>query len=268
MSPDRIRAIVRKDWAELARERGLILTTVSVPLLLVAIFLFVSAFVPTLEDLARDPDLEPLIERSLANEPELAAHGMAIAAQVLLARQAVLLLLVIPVFATMSVASHAIVGEKRARTLEPVLATPVTTLELLTAKSLAAGIPGIALAYACFVFVALALPLLTSLEVARAVATPTTLAIAILGTPAVGLLGLSLAVAASTRAQDARSAQQIGIVVILPLVGLLVSQIRGFFELTATMAVAGAGVAFALAGLVLKAGVTLFDRETILTRWR
>lgn len=268
MSLERVRAIVWKDWTELVRERGLIATTVSVPLLIVAIFLFISAFVPALEELARDPDLAPLVERSLATEPDLAAMGVAAAAQVLLARQAVLLLLVIPVFATMSVASHAVVGEKRARTLEPVLATPVTTLELLIAKVLAAGIPGIVIAWTCFALVAVALPLLTSLDVARAVATPTTLVVAILGTPAVGLLGLSLAVAASTRAQDARSAQQIGIVVILPLVGLLVSQVRGLFELTPTLATLGAAVGFVLAGLVLRAGVTLFERETILTRWR
>jgi len=268
VNPERIRAVVWKDWSELARERALVVTTVAVPRLLVGIFLFIAAFVPALEDLTRDPDLAPLLERALRDDPGLAALGIADAAQVLLTRQAVVLLLVIPVFTTMSVASHAIVGEKRARTLEPVLATPVTTMEILAAKTLAAGIPGILLAWGCCALAGLGLFLLASGDVVRAVATPTTLILVVLGTPAVGLLGLSLAVAASTRARDARSAQQVGVVVILPIVGLLVGQVRGVYALTPAAAALGAVGALVLAGLVLKAGVGLFDRETILTRWR
>ena len=35
----------------------------------------------------------------------------------------------------MSVAAYAVIGEKQARTLEPLLATPLTTFELLAAKA-------------------------------------------------------------------------------------------------------------------------------------
>ena len=41
----------------------------------------------------------------------------------------------------MSVASDSIIGEKQARTLEPLLATPITTFELLAAKILGALLP-------------------------------------------------------------------------------------------------------------------------------
>src|SRR5205814_778348 len=50
----------------------------------------------------------------------------------------------------MSVAAYAVVGEKQARTLEPLLATPITTFELLAAKVLGALVPGIVLAITCF----------------------------------------------------------------------------------------------------------------------
>ena len=50
----------------------------------------------------------------------------------------------------MSVAAHSVIGEKQARTLEPLLATPVTTFELLAAKVIGAALPGIALMAACF----------------------------------------------------------------------------------------------------------------------
>ena len=45
----------------------------------------------------------------------------------------------------MALAAHAIVGEKQARTLEPLLATPLTTLELLMAKVLGALLPTLAI---------------------------------------------------------------------------------------------------------------------------
>ena len=50
----------------------------------------------------------------------------------------------------MSVAAYAVVGEKQARTLEPLLATPITTFELLAAKVLGALVPGIVLVTICF----------------------------------------------------------------------------------------------------------------------
>ena len=43
----------------------------------------------------------------------------------------------------MSVAAYSVIGEKQARTLEPLLATPITTFELLAAKVLGALLPAL-----------------------------------------------------------------------------------------------------------------------------
>ena len=51
--------------------------------------------------------------------------------QLFLFQQFLMLFLLTPITGAMALAAHAIVGEKQARTLEPLLATPVTTLELL-----------------------------------------------------------------------------------------------------------------------------------------
>ena len=86
--------------------------------------------------------------------------------------------------------------------------------------------------------------------------------------PLAALAALQLAVAVSSRANDARSAQQIGALVIFPIAALLVLQLTGSFQLTvpviAFMALALAGVNVGL-GLL---GIALFDRESILTRWK
>ena len=53
-----------------------------------------------------------------------------------------MLLVLTPVAGAMSVAAYSVIGEKQARTLEPLLATPITTFELLAAKVLGAFLPG------------------------------------------------------------------------------------------------------------------------------
>jgi ABC-2 type transport system permease protein len=86
--------------------------------------------------------------------------------------------------------------------------------------------------------------------------------------PAVGLASVVAGVLVSARVNDPRVAQQIGGVIIVPIVGLVLIQATG------TLLVGPAGyVLMTIIVLVislegLRVGVRLFDREAILTRWR
>ena len=71
-----------------------------------------------------------------------------------------------------------------------------------------------------------------------------------------------------SRVNDARSAQQIGALVILPISGLLVAQITGNVVMTPSVIGAIAVVLLALNAVLLRVGIALFDRESILTRWK
>src|SRR5439155_18935283 len=62
--------------------------------------------------------------------------------------QFVLLYLLLPITGAMALAAHSIVGEKQARTLEPLLATPISTLDLLIAKVLGALLPSLVISIA------------------------------------------------------------------------------------------------------------------------
>jgi ABC-2 type transport system permease protein len=98
--------------------------------------------------------------------------------------------------------------------------------------------------------------------------TPSSLAVVGLLGPLASLTGLQMAVCISSRVNDARTAQQIGAMLILPIVGLLVAQVMGSLVLTLPVTLFIAlGLAAANAGLAW-IGVALFDRESILTRWR
>ena len=95
-----------------------------------------------------------------------------------------------------------------------------------------------------------------------------TLGIVLLVGPLAATVALLLAICVSSRVNDARTAQQLVIVVILPIPALLLGQLYGGLQLTGTVIL---WIAFGL--LLVNIGlmwfaVRLFDRETILTRWK
>ncbi|MGH7572664.1 MAG: ABC transporter permease subunit [Gemmatimonadota bacterium] len=265
MNAGRIRAVVLKDWSELVQERTLMATSVGVPLLLVAIYLALALYAPRMNDLEL-----PSIDRPVAEAltPVVEALGRGDRLRVLLLRQMLLMLLVIPELATMAIATYSVIGEKRARSLEPLLATPITTAELLAAKSLVAGVPGIGITWMAFGLAAAVLAASLPPAALGLVFDPASLLLVLVIAPLVALLGLLLGVIASARTSDPRTAQQIGVVVILPLIAVLVLQLEGLFLLTPDRILAGALALLVVDLLVLAAGVRIFRRETILTRWK
>ena len=72
----------------------------------------------------------------------------------------------------------------------------------------------------------------------------------------------------SARVNDPRVAQQIGGVIIIPIVGVVLIQATGMAIVGASGYAAMAVVVFIVSLVGLRVGVRLFDREAILTRWR
>jgi ABC-2 type transport system permease protein len=97
---------------------------------------------------------------------------------------------------------------------------------------------------------------------------PRSLGVVFLLGPLAALAALQMAVCVSSRVNDARTAQQIGVTVILPIVGLFIGQIAGVFTLTAQV-IGLISLALVALNLVLMiVAIRIFDRETILTRWK
>jgi len=168
----------------------------------------------------------------------------------------------------MALAAHAIVGEKQARTLEPLLATPMTTYELLTAKVVGALAPTLAISLAGLAIYFAGILLFAAPGVAASMASARTFALILLVAPAAALVSLQAAILISSRVNDARTAQQFGVLIILPLTGILVAQFTGTIWLSAgTLALLGIGL-LSFWILLTVISVALFDRESILTRWK
>jgi ABC-2 type transport system permease protein len=126
----------------------------------------------------------------------------------------------------------------------------------------------VALGSACFGIYLLGIAVFAHAGVVWALLTPRPLGIVLVLGPLATLAALQLAVCVSSRVNDPRSAQQIGALVILPIAGLLVAQITGSFQLTVLRIMLVALVLTMVNVVLLRIGVALFDRESILTRWK
>ena len=262
----RVRALLAKEFIDLRRNRAALLPIALIMTLSLAVPFGITIGVPLIsgQALSDDPDLAR-VSAAVGPHDELSRDGVI---ELFLFEQFLLLFLLTPVTGAMALAAHAIVGEKQARTLEPLLATPVTTGELLVAKVLGAFGPTLLISFAGLALYFAGIALLADSGVLQAMLTMrTAILVAVVG-PAAALVSLQSAIVISSRVNDARTAQQFGVLIILPLTALLVAQFVGTVWLAAA---ALAWIGLGLIGmwmLLLVASVALFERESILTRWR
>ena len=265
----RVLALLGKELADLRQNPAVFLPAILTGFLSILLPFVVTIVVPHLagERLSDSSDFDIAVEM-FRNEPSMRALDPEGTIQAWIFQQFLVLLVLTPVAGSMSVAAYSVIGEKQARTLEPLLATPLTTFELLAAKVLGSLLPALMLTLGCFGVYVGGVALFAQPGVFLALLTPTSLAIVFVLGPLAALAALQLAVCVSSRVNDARSAQQIGALIILPIAALLVLQLTGSFLLTIPVI---AFIALALAGVnagLMLLGIALFDRESILTRWK
>jgi ABC-2 type transport system permease protein len=265
----RVAALLAKELADLRQNPAVFAPAALTGFMSMLLPFFVAIVIPyvTGERLSDSNDLEAGLElyRMQPGARELEPEA---AAQAWIFQQFLVLLVLTPVAGAMSVAAYSVIGEKQARTLEPLLATPITTLELLAAKVLGALIPAVGLTLLCFSIYVFGVAAVARPGVFWILLAPRSLGVLFVLGPLAALAALQLAVCVSSRVNDARSAQQIGALVILPIAALLVAQLFGAVLLTLPVIAIIALVLLALNALLMWVGTVLFDRESILTRWR
>jgi ABC-2 type transport system permease protein len=265
----RVTALLHKEMLELRGNPGVFVPAILTGIMALALPFVVAIVIPVMtgDPLTSGAGDEFALEIRTAH-PEwsrLDADGVV---QAWLFRQFLILLALSPIAAAMSVAAWTIVGEKQARTLEPLLATPLTTFELLAAKTLSALLPALVLSVAMFAVYVTGVGMLASHGVAATLLGAEPLATMFVVGPLAALAALQLAVCMSSRASDPRSAQQMGALIILPLAALLVLQLMGAVSIDVTALLGIAALLIVINAILAAVAVRVFDRETILTRWR
>lgn len=251
-----------KELREIVRNRLLLVSVVFPPVLFA--LLPVGMLFAARADPMGPEELAPIARL----QPELAMLDPVTATQLVLVGQFALFFLMIPAMLPMVIASFSIIGEKQARSLEPLLATPISIWDLLVGKSLAAVLPAVAATWLGYL-IALAGILTLGTEVtARAFLSPTWLLSMVLLAPLLSVGAVGLAVIISSRVNDTRVAQQATGLLVLPLVALFVGQFAGVVLLSTNFVLVAAAVLVLLDAAIMSIAVRLFRREKILTEWR
>jgi ABC-2 type transport system permease protein len=264
---NRIRTIVDKEWAEVFKNRLVLFTVGFLPLIFTVMplgILYATRGAMSDGSAAGDvSDLPPAIIAACGPVTPFECF------QIYLMNQMLVLFMLMPLIIPISIAAYSIVGEKTTRSLEPLLATPITTVELLTGKALAAVIPAILATWGGFLVFVLGVPLVGGGAAAlRAVLNPVWLLAVFVAGPLMAVIAVNFAVIISSRTSDPRVAEQLSAVLVVPLIVMIFGQIAGFITLNLTFMLAAIAVLAVAAVALIYLGVRFFERETILTKWK
>jgi ABC-2 type transport system permease protein len=265
---DKIRTIIRKEWLEVFQNRLVIFTVIFLPLVMTAIPLGI---------LYGMKEATPASVTSVSSDQlpqEMAALcpselGSGDCLKLFMVNEFMILFMIVPVAIPGAIAGYSVVGEKTTRSLEPLLATPITTVELLIGKCLAAVIPAVLATFAGFGIFALGswLILANPMLVSALLDARWLLAIFIVG-PLLAILAVTFALMVSSRVNDPRVAEQVSMVIIVPVLAGFFGQLSGLFILNREIISVTALIMLFLDGLMFYLATQVFQRESILTRWR
>jgi ABC-2 type transport system permease protein len=261
---DRIRTIIDKEWSEVFKHRIVLFTITLLPAIFTILPLVILFFTRSSGSMSGDlADMPAQFSQVCGN---MASQDCI---QVYLINQFLLLYMILPLMIPITIAAYSIVGEKTTRSLEPLLATPITTIELLVGKILAAVIPAILATWGCFAIFLLVMPVAgASTAVQRYVFGPTwLLAVAVIG-PLMSVMAVILAVIVSSRVNDPRVAEQISAILIVPVMVIFFGQLAGFILINLQLILISIVVLILVDIAALYLGTSLFQRENILTRWK
>lgn len=265
-----VRALAEKDLLVVRRSKMILLPMLLVPLLLLVVVpgaLIVGAQVLPAQGASGD------LEEMLAHlPPELRAHFHGYTqAQMAVAYLAgymwAPLFLIVPLLVSTGVAADSFAGERERKTLEALLHTPLSDLELFAGKVAAAWVTAMAVALGGFVLYALTVNL-AGWPVMGRVFFPNATWLLLVGwvSPAVALLGLGVVVILSARVRTAHEAFQAGGLVVIPVVVLLLGQISGVLFFGPALALGLGAALWGIALLVLRMGFRRFRRTELISR--
>ncbi|MGQ0507400.1 MAG: ABC transporter permease subunit [Myxococcaceae bacterium] len=259
----RVMAVFWKDSLDLLKNRGMLLSLFALPLVLVLVpVLIIKGYLANPDD----GNLRALAQAYESNLPRGVDPIRFLIDKTL--AEWFGLFLIMPVFVPVLISAHSIAGEKERRTIEPLLASPISSAELVAGKSLAALVPSVGITFVAFVIFCVLIDW-TVWPYAHELVLPNTLWMfgVFVIAPLFAFFGNGVAVLVSARAADVRLAQQISGLVTLPILGLVGGQVAGVLRASTTYyALQGAAVLI-LDLILISVSVRLLDRERLISRW-
>ncbi|RFU70051.1 hypothetical protein D0469_07650 [Peribacillus saganii] len=165
---------------------------------------------------------------------------------------------------SMVTSSNSFAGEKERKTLESLLFSPLSVKDLFIGKVLASLIPTLLIVFSSFLLNFIVINLITYPFFKQILFLNTTWLILIFWViPALVLFNILLNVLVSSKVKSFQEAQQFGGIMILPIVGILISQVTGLFFLSPFILLLIGGGFLLGNALLLKIITKLNDRNSL-----
>jgi ABC-2 type transport system permease protein len=264
--------VFKKDWREIRRNWQVIMPIVVVPLVISVFLPVILTVVPSLSGTQAGglTGFENLI-KSLPRNVQDQIAGMT-EQQEMIYIMAIYFFapffLIIPLMASSVIASDSFAGEKERKTVEALLATPISDGELFLGKMLVSFIPSMIVTIISFavyttVFDMMAYGIFNGMLLLPNI----DWILLIFGlAPTVALASIGLTVMISARVKGFREAQQISVILLIPILALVFGQATGAIIFGPIVILALIGVFALIDFAVFRAGVKLFKREEILSK--
>jgi len=264
--------VFRKDWREISRNWQILFPVLFVPFMFSIVLPLIVVLMPGLATVPGSSlnNTEAIIA-NLPTQVKEELEGMT-AQQVLLSVMTLYyfapFFLIIPVMASSVIASDSFAGEKERKTIEALLATPITDSELLLGKVLVSFIPSIAVTLISFLVYSTVVDIVSVILLHGKILLPNIVWIMlILGlAPTIALVGIGLTVIVSARVKGFKEAQQISGLLLIPILMLVFGQMAGVVVFGSVVVAGLIGLLAIVDLVVFRMGVRLFRREEILSR--
>ncbi len=261
-----------KDWREIRRNWQIILPIVIVPLMISVVLPILLTVISGLAVTEGDSFSEflPLIE-NLPNNIQMQFAGFT-DQQVMIYVMAVYFFapffLIIPLMTSSVIASDSFAGEKERRTIEALLATPISDGELFFGKMLVSFIPSMLITVVSFMVYTIVFDVVAiSLFNGMLLLPNLDWILMIFGlAPTIALASIGLTIIISAKVKGFREAQQISVILLIPILSLVFGQVTGAIIFGPIIILTLIGLFVVLDFVVFRIGLMLFKREEILTK--
>jgi ABC-2 type transport system permease protein len=174
------------------------------------------------------------------------------------------LFLMVPTMVSSIVAAASFVGEKEKKTLETLLFSPMGEMDMFVAKILASFVPSMVITIVGFLLFSVEFVLLGAPLFGHVVLPPVFwLAVVLWLSPMLSLLVIFLNVLVSVKVKGFQEAQQMSVIVILPLLFLVYGQIGGIVFLSLPLVLAIGFVALIANAVMIRSAAKIYNRDKL-----
>lgn len=231
------KALIKKDLKVILRSKTLLVTLIIIPILFSVIFPAIvlgGALIFDAEKMAGE-DGRKLINAFLASTAGEKINAYTLEQQIVYVFINFMLpnlFLLVPIITAMTVAANSFVGEKENRTLESLLFSPISIKKLFLSKIVASFIPPLFVSIISFVISGIIINTLGYPFFGKLIYPSGNWVVLITClSPMVILLTVLLNILISARVKTYQEAQNLGGVIVLPVIAMMIGQVSGLFFL-------------------------------------